>query len=109
MKIIIPTILVFVAVLVAYMTTPTEAVANTHTCAIKGGKHNAFVVVTDMDRAGNPMRQRGELFRGVLEPGQNQDLKSVYGRLRYSYKNDMKSRSQGQEFAYCKGNTIRLP
>ena len=109
MKIILSTILAIVAVLFANTAIPTEAAANVYTCTIKGGKHNAYVVVTDMDRDGNPMRQRGELFQGVLDPGQNQDLESVHGKLRYSFKNDMKSRSQGREFAVCKGNIIRLP
>ena len=91
------------------MMPPPEAASNSFTCTIRGGRQEVYVVVTDMDRDGNPMRRRGELFQGILKPGQSQTLKSSFGKLRYSFKRYNQSRSQGRIFSDCRGNTIRLP
>ncbi len=88
---------------------PFEASAQDFTCTIKAGRQDVYVIVTDMDRDGNPMRQRGELFQGVLKPGQSQTLNSRFGKLRYSIRLQNQSRSQGRIAAECKGNTIQLP
>ena len=109
MKIFMLITLTLSAVVILNITQPTEAAANTYTCTIKGGKQEAYVVVTDMDRDGNPLRQRGELFQGVLKPNETQTLHSTFGELRYSFKRDNQLRSRGRVFAGCKGNTIRLP
>ena len=102
-------ILVPAAVLILNMMMPPEAVADAFTCTIKGGREDVYVVVTDMDRDGNPMRRRGELFQGILKPGQSQTLKSTFGKLRYSFRRYNQSRSQGRIFSDCRGNTIQLP
>ena len=109
MKKIISTILTGAAVLFLNMMMPAEAAANSFTCTIRAGRQDVYVVVTDMDREGNPMRQRGELFQGVLKPGQSQTLKSIFGRLRYSYRQYDQSRSHGRIYSDCRGNTIQLP
>ena len=109
MKIMMSTILALCALLILNITTPPEADANTYTCTIRGGKQESYVVVTDMDREGNPLRQRGELFQGVLKPDQNKTLNSTFGELRYSFKRYNQSRSQGRIFSDCNGNTILLP
>jgi hypothetical protein len=101
-------ILAISATFILNISVPVEVAANTFTCTIKGGNQKSYVVVTDMDPAGNPLRQRGELFQGVLEPDQTQTLESEYGELRYSFKRHNQTRSQGRLFADCRGNTIRL-
>jgi hypothetical protein len=64
MKIIMRMILAIAAVLILNMAIPPQAAANVYACTItiSGGRENVYVVVTDMDQDGNPMRQRGELF-----------------------------------------------
>ena len=109
MKIIMLTILTLSTVFILNLTQPPEAAANIYTCTIRGGKQEAYVVVTDMDRDGNPLRQRGELFQGVLKPDETQTLNSTFGELRYSFQRYNQLRSQGRIFSDCKGNTIRLP
>ena len=109
MKTIILTILTLSTVFVLNLMTPPQAAANTYSCTIRGGKQEAYVVVTDMDRDGNPLRQRGELFQGVLKPNETQTLNSTFGELRYSFKRYNQLRSQGRIYSDCKGNTIRLP
>ncbi len=109
MKTMMFIILTFSAVVILNIMQPPEAAANIYTCTIKGGNQEAYVVVTDMDRDGNPLRQRGELFQGVLKPNETQTLSSTFGELRYSFKRDNQLRSRGRVFSDCKGNTIRLP
>jgi hypothetical protein len=109
MKIVISSIIVISALLGLYLMLPLEASAKDFTCTIKAGRQDVYVIVTDMDRDGNPMRRRGELFQGVLKPGQSQTLTSRFGRLRYSFRLYNQSRSQGRISADCKGNTIQLP
>ncbi len=86
-----------------------EASAQDFTCTIKAGRQDVYVIVTDMDRDGNPMRQRGELFQGVLKPGQSQTLNCRFAKLRNSFSLYNQSRSQGRIAVDCKGNTIQLP
>ena len=57
---------------------PVHTSAAQYTCAIKGGRQDAYVVVTDYDRDGNPMRQRGERFQGVIKKNQKQEIKSLW-------------------------------
>ena len=109
MKIIVLTIFTMSTVFILNLMQPQEAASNIHTCTIKGGKQEAYVVVTDMDRDGNPLRQRGELFQGVLKSNETQTLNSTFGELRYSFQRYNQQRSQGRIFSECKGNTIRLP
>ncbi|MBW2412085.1 MAG: hypothetical protein JRF72_19985 [Deltaproteobacteria bacterium] len=109
MKIIMLTILTMSTALLLNLAQSPEASANVHTCTIRGGKQEAYVVVTDMDRVGNPLRQRGELFQGVLKPDETQTLNSTFGELRYSFQRYNQLRSQGRIFSDCNGNTIRLP
>ena len=101
-------ILAISAIFIINVSTPVGIAATPYTCTIKGGNQKSYVVVTDMDPAGNPMRQRGELFQGELEPDQTQTLESEYGEVRYSSKRHNQTRSQGRMFAECRGNTIRL-
>ena len=109
MKLIILTILTLSTVFTLNLMQPPDAAASIYSCTIKGGKQEAYVVVRDMDRDGNPLQQRGDLFQGVLKPNETQTLNSTYGELRYSFKRDMQLRSQGRIFSECKGNTIQLP
>ena len=109
MKIIMSAILIVATILILNMRTAPEASAQELTCTIKAGRQEVYVVVTDMDRDGNPMRRRGELFQGVLKPGESKTLKSRFGKVRYSFKLYNQSRSQGRISADCKGNTIQLP
>jgi hypothetical protein len=109
MKIIMSTILTIAALIILNMMMPPQAGANEYTCTIRGGRQDVYVVVTDMDRDGNPMRRRGELFQGVLKPGQSQSLKSRFGKLRYSFRLYNQSRSHGRIASDCRGNTIQLP
>ena len=89
---------------------PVDTSAAQYTCAIKGGRQDAYVVVTDYDRDGNPMRQRGERFQGVIKKNQKQEIKSLFGRIRYSYRLYNQSRSSGRNFENCEGGkTIQLP
>ena len=109
MKIIMLTILTLGAALILNLILSPKAAANEYKCTIKSGRQDVYVVVTDMDRDGNPMRQRGELFQGVLKSGQSQTLKSKFGKLRYSFRLYNQSRSQGRIASDCRGNTIQLP
>ena len=70
MKTTMSTIMTLAAVLIVSTMILPEAAANEYTCTITGGRQDVYVVVTDMDKDGNPMRRRGELFQGVLKPGQ---------------------------------------
>lgn len=108
MNSIITIIMAISAISILNISVPLAVAANPYTCTIKGGNQKSYVVVTDMDPAGNPLRQRGELFQGELKPGQTQTLESEYGELRYSFKRYDQTRSQGRLFADCRGNTIRL-
>jgi hypothetical protein len=89
---------------------PVETQAAEFTCAIRAGRQDAYVVVTDYDRDGNPMRRRGEKFKGVIKKGQKQQIKSLYGKIRYNYRLYNQSRSSGRNSANCEGGkTIQLP
>ena len=109
MKIVISAIIAISALLGLYLMLPFDASAQDYNCTIKAGRQDVYVTVTDMDRDGNPMRRSGELFQGVLKPGQSQTLNSRFGKLRYSFRLHNQSRSQGRISADCKGNTIQLP
>ena len=89
---------------------PIETPAAEFTCTIKAGQQDAYVVVTDYDREGNPLRRRGESFSGVIKKGQSQAIKSLYGNIRYSYRLYNQSRSNGRNFTNCQGGKIiQLP
>ena len=88
---------------------PIEVAADGFICQMRVALDNYWVYIRDLDRDGNPMRQRGELFQGVLKPGQSQTLHSIFGKLRYNFRLYNQSRSQGRIAADCKGNTIKLP
>ena len=109
MKIINSTTLTLAVLFVLCMMMPPGADANEYTCTIRSGRQDVYVVVTDMDRDGNPMRQRGELYQGVIKAGESQPLKSTFGKLRYSYRLYNQSRSAGRIASDCRGNTIQLP
>ncbi|UCD31665.1 MAG: hypothetical protein JSV38_12885 [Desulfobacterales bacterium] len=109
MKIIISTLLTVAALLLLCMTISPGADANEYTCTIRSGRQDVYVVVTDMDRDGNPMRRRVELYQGMIKAGESQPLKSKFGKLRYSYRLYNQSRSQGRIASDCRGNTIQLP
>ena len=81
-----------------------------YTCTIRAGRQDVYVVVTDYDRDGNPMRQRGERFQGVIKKKEKKTIKSLYGRIRYNYRLYNQSRSSGRNFANCEGGKIiQLP
>jgi hypothetical protein len=109
MKMMISAMIAASAMIGAFLVLPIEALAQDFTCTIKAGRQDVYVVVTDMDRDGNPMRRRGELFQGMLKPGESKTLKSRFGKLRYSFRLYNQSRSQGRIARDCKGNTIQLP
>jgi hypothetical protein len=110
MKAIVSGILFICAVLFTSVLLPVETQAAEYTCAIRAGRQDAYVVVTDYDRDGNPMRKRGERFQGVIKKGEKQTIKSVFGRIRYNYRLYNQSRSSGRNFANCEGGkTIKLP
>lgn len=93
---------------------PVGTSAAEFTCFIKGGRQDAYVVVTDYDRDGNPLRKRdyktGERFKGVIKKNQRQSIKSRYGKIRYSYRIYNQSRSSGRNFTNCEGGKIiQLP
>ena len=89
---------------------PAETPAADFSCKIKAGRQDAYVVVTDYDREGNPLRSRGERFQGVIKKNQRQEIKSLFGRIRYSYRLYNQSRSSGRNSANCEGGkTIKLP
>ena len=109
MKTILWTTLTLTAFSILSLMMASETAANEYTCTIRSGRQDVYVIVTDMDRDGNPMRQRGELFQGVIKAGESQPLKSTFGKLRYSYRLYNQSRSQGRIASDCRGNTIQLP
>ena len=110
MKVTVSVILFTSAVLLLGFMLPVETQAAEFRCAIQAGRQDAYVVVTDYDRDGNPMRRRGERFQGVIKKGEKQTIKSVFGRIRYSYRLYNQSRSSGRNFANCEGGkTIKLP
>ena len=91
-----------------------EAPAAENTCIIKAGRQDAYVVVTDYDRDGNPLRKReypeGERFKGAIKKNQRQTITSRYGKIRYSYRLYNQSRSSGRNFTNCEGGKIiQLP
>jgi hypothetical protein len=110
MKVKIPGFLFISVVLFMSFLLPVETPAADFTCKIKGGRQDVYVVVTDYDKDGNPLRVRGENFKGVIKKGQEQRIKSLYGRIRYNYRLYNQSRSHGRNSAYCEGGKIiRLP
>ena len=87
-----------------------ETSAGNFTCKIRAGRQDTYVVVTDYDRDGNPMRQRGERFKGVVKKHQTQTINSLYGKIRYSYRLYNQSRSSGHNYDNCEGGKIiQLP
>ena len=87
-----------------------EALAAEYTCTIKAGRQDAYVVVTDYDRDGNPLRKReypqGERFKGVIKKNQRKSIQSQFGKIRYSYRIYNQSRSSGRNFTNCEGGKI---
>lgn len=102
-------LLLFTVLFMGFML-PVETSAADFTCKIKAGRQDAYVIVTDYDKDGNPLRTRGESFQGVIKKGQEQRIKSLYGRIRYNYRLYNQSRSHGRNSAYCeRGKIIKLP
>ncbi len=89
---------------------PIETPAADFTCTIKAGRQDVYVIVTDYDQDGNPLRRSGEKFQGVIKKGQRQSIKSLYGKIRYKYRLYNQSRSSGRNFQNCeRGKIIQLP
>ena len=110
MKLIISGILFLFTFVFINLMFPDKISAEEFNCTIKAGRQDAYVVVTDYDRDGNPMRRRGERFKGVIKKNQRQFIKSRYGKIRYSYRLYNQSRSNGRIFINCqKGKIIQLP
>jgi len=82
---------------------PIETPAADYTCKIRAGQQDAYVVVTDYDKDGNPLRKGGERFQGVIKKNQEQPIESLYGRIRYNYRLYNQSRSSGRNSTYCEG------
>ena len=110
MKAIMSSILFIPTVLFICLMLPIETLAAESTCTIKAGRQDAYVVVTDYDRDGNPLRRRGDRFNGVIKKGERQTIKSLYGKIRYNYRLYNQSRSSGRNFTNCqRGKIIQLP
>ena len=110
MKAFAPSILFISAIVLIGFMLAAETPAANYTCKIRAGRQDTYVVVTDYDRDGNPMRQRGERFQGVVRKHQTQTIDSLYGKIRYSYRLYNQSRSSGRNFDNCEGGKIiRLP
>ncbi len=110
MKVAMSVILFISTVLLIGLMLANETLAAEYTCAIRAGRQDTYVVVTDYDRDGNPMRRRGERFQGVIKARQKQTIKSLYGRIRYNYRLYNQSRTSGRNAANCEGGKIiQLP
>ncbi len=110
MKAIVSNILFISTVLMIGLMVVIETSAESFTCKIRAGRQDTYVVVTDYDRDGNPMRQRGEKFKGVIKKHQTQTISSLYGKIRYSYRLYNQSRSSGRNYDNCEGGKIiQLP
>jgi hypothetical protein len=110
MKAIMSGILFISTVLFIGFMLPIGTSAAEFTCSIKAGRQDVYVIVTDYDKDGNPLRRSGEKFQGVIKKGQRQSIKSLYGKIRYKYRLYNQSRSSGRNFAHCEGGKIiRLP
>ncbi len=110
MKALMSGILLISAVLFMGLVLPVETPAAEFTCSIRAGRQDVYVIVTDYDLDGNPMRRRGERFQGVIKKGQRQSINSLYGKIRYKYRLYNQSRSSGRNFANCEGGKIiQLP
>lgn len=110
MKAIISSILCITTILFIGFLLPIETPAAEFTCAIQAGRQDVYVIVTDYDLDGNPLRRSGEKFQGVIKKGQKQSIKSLYGKIRYKYRLYNQSRSSGRNSAYCEnGKIIKLP
>ena len=110
MKAIISGILFISTVLFIGFMLPIETPAAEFTCTIRAGRQDAYVIVTDYDQDGNPLRRGCERFQGVIKKGQKQSIKSLYGKIRYKYRLYNQSRSSGRNRGHCeKGNIIQLP
>lgn len=72
-----------VSILVAGLILPVMASAEDNSCVIVGGRQNdVWVIIYDADRSGN----RGEvLWRGKIEAGQQVEIVSSEGHIRYDY------------------------
>ena len=110
MKAIISGILFISTVLFIGFMLPIETPAADFTCTIKAGRQDAHVVVADYDLDGNRLRRGGVVFSGVIKKGQRQSIKSLYGKIRYSYRLYNQSRSSSRNFQNCeRGKIIQLP
>ena len=110
MKAIMSGILLISTLLIIGSMLPAETLAADYTCTFRGGREDAYVIVTDYDRDGNPMRRRGESFQGVIRRGETQTIRSLYGKIRFSYRLYNQSRSSGRNFVNCEGGRIvQLP
>ena len=110
MKAFVSRILIISTVVFIGFVLAVETPAGNFTCKIRAGRQDTYVVVTDYDRDGNPMRRRGERFQGVIKKHQTQTINSLYGKIRYSYRLYNQSRSSGRNFDNCeRGKIIQLP
>jgi hypothetical protein len=89
---------------------PVETPAAEFTCTMKAGRQDAYVIVTDYDQDGNPLRRHGDKFQGVIKKGQKQSIESLYGKIRSKYRLYSQFRYSGRNLAHCEGGKIiQLP
>jgi hypothetical protein len=75
---------------------------------MKAVQDNVYVNIRDFDRDGNPTRRI--IFKGWINRGQTVSLKSLSGRISYSYKADSDYRGSGRNESLCTDNrTIIVP
>ena len=95
------------AILVASFFPFVVAVANDKTCTLKTDAKKVYVTVWDED---SEQDRQDKIFEGLLESGEDKEIKSTTGFIVFSYKLAGDDRSYGDNHKICKGgNTIRVP
>ena len=86
-----------------------DAIAEEGACYLKASYTDVFVIVYDMDLAGN---QGAQIWQGRLNKGESAKITTPHGRFRYEY-NDQPDADQplsGGDDRWCNNlNTILVP
>jgi hypothetical protein len=100
---------VMIVLLVSGTCPAPDAIAQDYSCKIRSEVTQLFTIVYEVHPDGNPGKL---LWQGTLKNGQQNELKSEYGRIFYRYKTDPDAQSEviNGVNRFCRnGEIINLP
>jgi len=99
--------LVINLLLIAIINFPSAASADDKLCWFEATIERTYVHVTEMDEEG---ANETNLWKGWIEQGERQKIKSARGQISYDYRLASDDRTYGDNSADCdNGNTVRIP